>query len=260
MDDRRILVGLGGYAGVGKTITAKNLTGNGNIHVDGQNRVIWDHAFFALPLYELASIRRMIEGIDQLDRQLYETMKLLLNMYRSPLYGGPAFDDLISLAYLTVGLPIEPDQDIKPREFLQATGRNCRNLKEDIFASHIEALFKKRSIEFMNQYEDHDYIMLISDLRYPNEAEMIQRQENGYVIKFEASEEVRAARLEKRDGFQMTKEQMAHESEVGVSSMPYDVTLDTDNLSIEDQVLDTRSLIMAQFNLQDHTQKVLNAH
>lgn len=244
-----IIVGLSGNAGVGKTITARGMAKQGIVGIEESSRLIWDHSFFALPIYEFASIRRDIEGESRVQRQLYETMKTLLKMFPSPIYGAPHFNILVDLTQHIVNAPISLNSDDKPREFLQLVGDLCREQKADVFAAYIERLFKSRGAEMLSEYPDYEYIMLVSDLRYPNEAEMIMKQERGLVIKLEASDEVRQERLIKRDGKPMTSEQSAHSSEQFVNITPFDISLDTDNLSVEDQILDVRNMILNHFNL-----------
>ena len=250
-----IIVGLAGKAGAGKTVTARGMAKQGTIGVEGSQELLWDHSFFALPLYEFVSHRRNIMGPDASQRQLYETMKTLLKMFPSPLYGGPSFDELVEMTYEIVEAPMPLDSDEKPRTFMQTVGRLCRDQQEDVFARYIEGLFKRRGIQLMTEYNrdgelDYNYIMLVSDLRYQNEAEMILRQKNGMVIKLEASQDVLTERILKRDKKAMTPEQMAHESEQGIDFIPYTATLDTDNLSIKDQVLEVRTMILDHFKLQ----------
>lgn len=245
-----IIVGLSGNAGVGKTITARGMAKQGIVGIEESAGIIWDHSFFALPIYEFASIRRDIEGGDRIQRQLYETMKTLLKMFPSPIYGAPDFEVLVQLTNDIVNAPIKLNSDDKPREFLQMVGDICREQKASVFADYIERLFKSRGVELLNEYPDYEYIMLVSDLRYPNEAEMIMKQERGLVIKLEASDEVRRERLMKRDGKPMTEQQSAHSSEQFVNITPFDIALDTNDLSVEDQILDVRNIILSHFNLK----------
>lgn len=247
--DYPIVVGLGGLAGVGKTVTAENLVPGKMIRFDHEHGLIWDHLFFAIPLYSLASIRQTVLGELQEQRQLYQVMEKYLDLFNSPIYGGPEFAELVELAYETVEFQMPTNEDEKPREFFQFIGTDrCRMLTPDVFVSWIERTINQRFSQYVDH--DYDYIALISDVRFPNEGKMIMNQPNGLVIKLDAQPEIRAKRISKRDGKEMNPEHMAHKSETAVLDMPFDIKMNTDHLSIEEQVSEVSEIIYNHFKIR----------
>lgn len=245
--DYPIIIGLGGKAGVGKTVTAEGLVPRKSVRIDEENMLVWDHIYFALPLYELATIRREVQGENATERQLYLTMEKYLDIFASPIYGGPAFSELVELTYETVEFPISEDPSEKPREFLQMVGtEKCRALNPDVWTQWLSRTVNRRFAPYM---DSHRYIMIVSDVRFPNEAEMIMNHPNGLMIKLEASDETRQERLERRDTVPMTEAQSNHSSENLVNVMPFDTRVDTDGLSIEDQVAQVYDIIAKQFQI-----------
>ena len=51
--DYPIVIGLAGKAATGKTSVAEKIVPKAQIN-SVSNHIVWDHIFFALPLYELA--------------------------------------------------------------------------------------------------------------------------------------------------------------------------------------------------------------
>ena len=243
-----IIIGLAGKAGSGKTSVAEHLVPKGSVDTF-QYGCKWDHIFYALPLYELASIKRSIRGINQKNRQLYAIHDVLFNIYGGSSIGVvPDYDDLISRVHKLHDLPIEPE-GVKPRSFLQQAGDICRDGFEDCFStwgilksmnlhnSHIKSLEEDE--------EEKPFIVLISDVRFENEAKKILSQPNGVVICFDASEEVLNDRIFKRDGKLMTSDQSSHRSEQEMDMIKSiaSAIINTDDMNIEEQAQATLSAI-----------------
>jgi hypothetical protein len=246
-DDYPIVIGLCGKAGAGKTISAQGIVPGKVVRIDEDSGVAWDHLFFALPLYRLASIRRQTDSVE---RQLYQTMEAYLDLYGSPIYGGPKFEELVEITYETVEMPISMNIDDKPRDFLQQVGSMCRVHNPYVFSQWMQRKFNSRFNTFKDEYR---YVSIISDLRFPEEAEMITNQPNGFLIKLEASDEVRADRLYRRDQKHMTTEQLNHISEQFISEIECDASIDTDDLSVDEQALAVKTLIENTFNIRSLT-------
>ena len=89
--------------------------------------------------------------------------------------------------------------------------------------------------------------IIVSDVRFENEAAMIAKQPNGIIVCYEASDDVRLERMMKRDGQLMTNEQMMHKSELQMDLVKNyaSAIIDTDGLSIEDQSKETIKLIQS---------------
>ena len=246
--DYPIVIGLAGKAATGKTSVAEKIVPKAEVS-PVSNHVKWDHLFFALPLYELASIRKNSLGFRQKDRQLFSIHEVVYDIFGSNALGTiPDYDMFSQLVKDIYNLPIEPE-DMKPRSFLQKAGDLCRAYDEDCFAKWgvLKANKLFRSHMKTPEYEDQDMPMaiIISDVRFVNEAKKILSQPNGLVICYEASDEVRNQRMMKRDGYIMTPEQMNHRSEQEIDLIKENASaiINTDNLNIAEQALATTNLI-----------------
>ena len=242
-----IILGLAGKAGAGKTSVAEQIVPKGALETT-KNGIKWDHIFFALPLYELASIRKNTKGERETSRKLYAIHNVLYEIYgSSPLGNIPDYDDFVRLVKEINALAIEPD-GVKPRRFLQSAGDICRNFDPECFAKWGVAKSKKIYREMLRGLEDPSEAtigVIISDVRYPNEAQNILDQPNGFVICFDASDETLNARLMKRDGKPMSAEAAEHSSEkqMDIIKEMASGVLNTDGLDIEQQTQITSDYI-----------------
>ena len=97
-EDRPIILGLCGKAGTGKTSVGNMLapqTQFANNTIDAeqellkstadmaffQEHVVWDHKYFAMPLYKLVSIKDSTEGYQSDDRIRYQIHETLLEIF-----------------------------------------------------------------------------------------------------------------------------------------------------------------------------------
>lgn len=239
-----IIIGLAGKAGSGKTSVAEQIVPKGSF-AEKKFGTYWDHIFFALPLYELASIRRSIKGFNEDNRQLYAIHEVLFDIYGGSSLGIiPPYEEFIGKVNALHQLPIEPE-GIKPRSFLQKAGDICRDGREDCFAMwgimKASKLYRSYYKSLEEDSVEDPFAVIISDVRFANEAEAILKQPNGIVVCFDASKETLQDRIYKRDGRLMSDEQLSHKSEqeiMQVMSMA-SVIINTDNMSLEDQTLKT---------------------
>lgn len=246
-----IILGLAGKAATGKTSVAEAIVPKAQINVEHED-MIWDHIFFALPLYEMATIRHSIKGLRERDRQLYSLHSVVYDLFGgTPIGNVPPYEDLIALVSGIYSMKIEPE-DTKPRSFLQKTGDICRALDEDCFAKW--AIMKSKSL-FNNYIRGNDdikpFCVIVSDVRFVNEAEHILAQPNGILVCYEASDEVRDARILGRDGRYMTDEQKNHKSEKQIDLVRdlASAIINTDNMSIQEQTKQTIEAVNAQFGV-----------
>lgn len=240
-----IIIGLAGKAGSGKTSVAEQIVPKGSIEtvIGG---IKWDHIFYALPLYELASIKKTIKGFNEDNRQMYAIHDVLYDTYgRNPLGEIPDYESFVSKVRQIKSLFIEPE-GIKPRSFLQKAGDICRDQAPDCFAKW--AIYKSYAMHraYLRSVEEDaalPYVVIISDVRFLNEAQSILSQKNGRLICFEASSDTLNQRLLKRDGKTMDPELAAHVSEQQIDSIKNIATtvINTDNMSIEQQTSATIS-------------------
>lgn len=241
MRSNAIIIGLAGRAGSGKTSVAESIVPKGAFDTSKYGAE-WDHIFFALPLYEMASARSNIQGHNQESRIKYSIHETLFDLYgRSSIGIIPNYDELVNRVNLISSIPISSDGS-KPRSFLQKAGDICREGFEDCFcrwavrkSSH---LYSRYASSLEEDEEEKPFYVIVSDVRYPNEAASILNVPNSKVIYFDASDETLNDRLTKRDGRPSTPEQAAHSSEqssVVVKSMASHV-INTDSMTIEQQV------------------------
>jgi len=242
-DNQPIIIGLAGKAGSGKTSVAESIVPKGSLDAV-KFGYRWDHLFFALPLYEMASIKKNIMGINEKSRKLFALHSVLYELYGGSAIGNmPDYEKFVQMVYEIESLSIEPE-GVKPREFLQQVGDVCRKNYPDCFVHWALIKSYKLYTQFCNESEDVDeakMAIIISDVRYANEAAAIKKQPNGFLICFDASEETLNNRLLKRDGFVPTKDQSKHTSENGIEEVKKiaDIIINTDNMSLEDQTLNT---------------------
>jgi len=242
-NNQPIIIGLAGKAGSGKTSVAESIIPKGSLDAV-KFGYRWDHLFFALPLYEMASIKKNIMGINEKSRKLFALHSVLYELYGGSAIGNmPDYKKFVEMVYEIENLSIEPE-GVKPRTFLQEAGDICRNNYPDCFAHWAIIKSYKLYTQFCNESEDIDnakMAIIISDVRYLNEAEAIKKQPNGLIICFDASEETLNSRLLKRDGYVPTTIQSEHASENGIEEVKKiaDIIINTDNMSLEDQTSNT---------------------
>lgn len=248
--DYPIVIGLSGKAATGKTSVAEKIVPKAEVSPI-VSHIKWDHIFFALPLYELASIRKNSLGARQEDRQLFAIHEVVYDIFGGNALGTiPSYDSFISLIKDIYKLPIEPE-GIKPRSFLQKAGDLCRDYDEDCFAKWgiLKANRLFRSHMKTSEYEDEDIPMavIISDVRFENEADKILSQPNGIVICYEASDETRKERMLRRDGYEMSDEQKNHRSEqqIDLIKQKASAIINTDNITIDEQTAMTMNFIQS---------------
>lgn len=239
-----IIIGLAGKAGSGKTSVAEAIVPKGSfdIKVHGMK---WDHIFYALPLYEMASIKKNIMGENAESRKLHAIHDVLYEIYgRSTLANMPHYYSFVEKVKKIYELNIE-SEGIKPRTFLQKAGDICREHDPNCFANWAiikSNLLYRQYIKDSIKSESEDDIVpmciLISDVRYVNEANSILKQPNGIVITFDAQQDVLNERIMKRDGKLMNTEQLDHSSEQQIDEIKQisSAIINTDNMTIEEQV------------------------
>lgn len=243
-----IVLGLAGKAATGKTSVAEQIVPKAQINVSNSD-IVWDHIFFALPLYELASAKKDIVGLRQRERQLYSIHNIIYDIYGASALGNiPDYKDFIELVNNIYDLPISSD-GIKPRSFLQKAGDMCRAYDADCFAKWAQrkarSLYKNYTKTLELEDENNPFCVIISDVRFLNEAETIKSMPNGIIVCYDASDEIRNERIYNRDGMYMTEEQKNHRSEQEIDMIKdiADLVIDTDYLTIDQQAKQTIDLV-----------------
>jgi GTPase SAR1 family protein len=243
-EEHPIIIGLAGRAGSGKTSVAEHIIPKGSLE-STKHGIKWDHIFYALPLYEMATIRHSIKGHNQNSRQLYAIHDVLYNLYGgSPIGLMPEYLDLVNRVQKIQTLKIE-EEGTKPRSFLQKAGDICREDFENCFATwgttKSYQLYRSYNKSLTEEDQELPFAVIISDVRFQNEAEQILKNPNGIVICFDASQDTLDDRLMKRDGKLMDPEHASHRSEQQIDVIKSMAThvINTDNMNIEQQAAAT---------------------
>ncbi len=245
-----IILGLAGKAGSGKTSVAEALRPKGSMQTTSSG-IIWEHIFHALPLYELASAKKNIKGYNSDSRKLYSIHEILFEIYgKSALGDIPDYKTFVEKVKKIYELSIDSESS-KPRSFLQKAGDICRDGYSECFCHWVTLkcidIYRKNILEFSKDDIDIDtpVCIIVSDVRFVNEAKSILKQPNGIVVSFEASNDVLKDRVFKRDGYYMSDEHLNHDSENQINLVKELSTfiIDTDKLNIEDQTKATLNII-----------------
>ena len=235
-----VIIGLAGKAGSGKTSVAENIVPKGSIETFKYG-IKWDHIFYALPLYEMASIKTNIKGYNEKTRKMYAIHDTLYDLYGGSSLGNiPEYDELVELVKKIYDLDLKIE-GTKPRDFLQKAGDICRSHNPDCFAQW--AIMKSSKIyrSYVNSLLEEEtaksMAVIISDVRCKNEAEHIVKQPNGFIVCFEASEETLTERLLKRDGKKMDAEHASHHTENEIEEVKKlsSFLINTDGMTLEEQ-------------------------
>lgn len=258
--DSPIFLGLSGKALTGKSSVAESLAPLVMAKEDDEDSpeyIRWIKIDLAAPLYELATIRQLVDGESAEDRCLYEIHKVLVKIFGgSPLYGAPPYDELVDLVYEIAHCPCEKEG--KARSFLQYVGTDVlRNSYPDVWINYLARSAKDEHRMYLRECELLDknpggFGVVIGDLRFKNEAEFIKAQSKGFLVKYTASPEVCQDRSERRDGFRVSFEQLTHSSENDLndySDSDYDLVLDTAQLSIKEQTNITIEALRKKVNI-----------
>ena len=248
--DKPIYVGLIGKMGSGKTSTASAIVPSAQMTINPGNEPIWEHMFYAMPIYEMIGIKKKIIGIKAHDRRLYELHRVMTTLLPNPLAGAPDYLDMFNLIYELEEWKLPPD-GIKPRDFMQKVGDICLGYNKECFVNH---LMKESNIRYKNSQLDgpKPYICIVSDVRYQHEAVAIARQNNGLLIELKASDEARAERILQRDGYVPTLAQLNHQSEhLDISRELIDYIIDTDNMTLQGQAQEVKDIITNHFSLKE---------
>jgi dephospho-CoA kinase len=249
-----IIVGLSGKAATGKTSAAEYIVPKASFWSPKQG-MIWDHIFFAMPLYEFYSARTKIEGMNSESRKLFSIHETLYDLYgSSPLGPMPSYKDFVNLTEAIATKPINHNGS-KPRSFLQEVGDMCRHFDPQCFAKwgtrKVNKLFKEYERSISDSEDILPFCVLVSDVRFENEADAILSMPNSMLIVYSASDDVRKERILSRDGVLMTDQQMSHKSEKEVDLLfdKASAIIDTSSMSVETQALETMKIIKNKFEV-----------
>lgn len=240
-DDYPIVIGLSGLPGTGKSTVANGLVPNMAVRIDEKTDTVWDCLRFSVPCKAIVNIRTQVTGEDAIDRQLYQVMNVYLDLFGSPLFGGPKFEELVELTYESLEL------SMGQRELSQAIGAMCRSHQPEVFSQWMRKKINNR----FKLFEEHStHIIIIPDANYPEDTDMIRAQPNGLVIDLCASDEMRDERLNERDDLSFVKNEYDARLEELHQSITYDTQVDTTDLSKEDQLITVHGIIAEKFDIR----------
>jgi dephospho-CoA kinase len=111
---------------------------------------------------------------------------------------------------------LDPQDKAAMRPMLQGIGAGPRETDPDFW---VRAMISKYDLS--DSMQGTGYV--VDDVRYPNEAEALQRV-GFHVIRLEASEAARKARIQKRDG-QVDNSVFDHETETAITRIAHDELL-----------------------------------
>lgn len=252
-----IVLGLAGKAATGKTSVAEAIVPKASFAA-AQQGMLWEHIFFAMPLYEFYSSRTKIEGLNSESRKLFSIHQTLYELYgSSPLGAMPHYDDFVKLTKSIATKQLNFNGS-KPRSFLQEVGDMCRSYDSDCFAkwgiSKANKLFFEYKKSLSEDEEEIPYCVIISDVRFKNEAESILSSPNGMLIVFDADPNVRQERILIRDGVKMTEEQMSHKSEKEIDLFidQASAIIDSSSMTVEEQALETMRIVRERFSVDTY--------
>lgn len=263
-EDFPIVLGLSGGIATGKTSAANMLAPPAQVVTD--NPILWTHLYFAIPLYKMATARQKITGEDVFDRQCYEIHDILVDLFK----GYITYDELVDAVYEIVNMDCPPEG--KPRTFLQEVGTNiCRKFDHDCFVKWMNRKIKEEFIRFEQEQdrleEIHDLTnpdeafyrkilgVVVSDVRFPNEAEFIKNHPNGVLVKLTARPEIIQERTLNRDGAVPSKTQSSFASETAVDTIPedwFDSIIDTSDLEPGEKLQKIMYSIKEKLNAQNY--------
>lgn len=144
---------------------------------------------------------------------------------------GTGIKRVVEILYPTL------DLRMKPRKLYQDIGQKMREVDPLIWINYLDREVKRysRSLAVIDLVPD----VVITDVRQMNEAEFLKAQ--GYVlVKIETDEEIRLQRI-KDSGDNYTEEDLNHETELAVDTLPYDVLI-TNNGIVEELNLQVEKL------------------
>lgn len=249
-----IVIGLAGKAATGKTSVAEYIVPKASFSTSKQG-MVWEHIFFAMPLYEFYSARVKIEGLNSESRKLFSIHETLYDLYGgSPLGKMPEYNSFVELTKAIAYKPLDL-AGAKPRSFLQQVGDMCRDYDPECFSSwgirKANKLFREYQKSVLDNEEELPFCVLISDVRFQNEAEAILSMPNSMVILFDAATDVRKERILLRDGVEMTEAQMSHKSEkeIDLFSDKVSTVIDSSSMTVEEQALETMKMVKETFQV-----------
>ncbi len=193
--DNITVIGIKGRAGSGKTTLGKNLERKLQESFPGKDKLVPDHLYFALPLYELASVRKDIQGDKYRDRQMYAIHEIVVRLLgNSPLFGSPLYDELVDIVKTIQKTPVAGE---KPRSFLFEVARLLREQNDFCFVGNMAETIRLRKKLFCGE-DDADevvhFVPIISDFRYELEGQWLTQFRNFRLIELDVPFDILAQR------------------------------------------------------------------
>ena len=243
-----------GPSGSGKSSVAYALgsaEGLTKVEKFGDKKLIWEHKALSTPLLKLHSARCYTKGENEVDRMLWLVDDVLHNLVPPQ---SMSYEDFIELIYDVVSFPINPTENeqgqlVRDRNFFTGVADLIHSRVPDgkafarALAKEISASHSYNKVEYPN--EDLQEIFIVSDLRLRPEYEFFKMMLDPITIQFKVSPETQARRMVERDGRVLTEEQKQHATQISpFKDEEFDLTIDTDNMSVEEQTELVRNYIL----------------
>lgn len=230
--------------------------------MDSFNTVRWEHLSFGDELKsEVTLLLRILqdrtrglvgerrlndgEGFPQVLHDLVKLSRYTKEKY--PLFNNVPYTDLIFAfaglnEHSTSGRDVDGwTRSASIRRVLQFWGTDVRRrLDSDYWAKKVavkaeEVLASGRSV-------------LVTDARFPNEAITINQIPNSFLLRLDASPEVRIERVSKRDSIVPSEDSLHHASETALDDYTnFDLRIDTDPLTLPAVVNQVRNALVGKF-------------
>lgn len=213
IENRLIVVGLKGPSVSGKTTLARDLEAGLRREAEkggeGLGDVLWvNYLGFALPLYELLSLRLGLKGEHSVDRRLYGAHRIITSLLGSnPLFGAPAYDELIDLVKtICIDMSVDESFDSKNRKFLIDVAALLREYDNDCFLKNMKTLIlesyyaaTKNSVDEVDESIEWGFpyhLVIVHDIREVAQAKFLKNTyKQCYIVELGLDPEVHAQRL-----------------------------------------------------------------
>lgn len=217
-----IVLVLTGKSGVGKSTLAGAIApplGSSTINYTdnlpnpwNRHPIHWHEFSIQPPLQALLAARSRIEGENDVERQKYEILKTLLDLFnQSPLYGAPPFDDLVRMVNELMSFSANYDKSFmrSARQLIEAYDPDAlyKCLSRSVIGRYVS--YNNDLVKDIEELEDTYpdkafgpklFGAVISDVSSDEEWDFIRSTfDNTLVIELQCDEDIRMERLDDHD-------------------------------------------------------------
>jgi hypothetical protein len=208
-----VVLFLTGKAGTGKSTLAGGIappiSSSFITEKDDYHPIHWHEYSITPPLQALYAARTRVEGENALERQKYEILKTLLDVFNhSPLYGAPPFDALVSMVQQIMMINTNSDQ-----AFMVQARLLLESHDPDVLYKNLERAINNRLLKYKSdvlreledleeEYPDRAFNpklfgVVLPDVSSDEEWNYIRNAfDNTMVIELQCDEDIRLERLD----------------------------------------------------------------